>query len=112
MTSIRITPKHTPGPYFYRRSTDGCDDTWDIVATCDGRVITSLCFWDGDDDKKSLEQTEANAKLFAAAPVLYEVLDALVTHAMDPESDLADYDVIRTLDRATAILAAIRGDQS
>lgn len=68
---------YTPGPYAYYRSSDGCDDTWEIVSDSTGDWITSFRFWD-DPKTNSADQNEANACLLAASPNLLQALHGLI----------------------------------
>ncbi len=72
-TSIR----HKPGPYFYERGTDGCDETWEIKAQPDQSYIASIHFWDDEDGRKG-KQTEANAWLLAASPDMLAALKQII----------------------------------
>jgi hypothetical protein len=72
-----ITPCTTSGPYAYRRSSDGCDETWEVFAEGDGRVIAAIPFWD-EGDGLAAAKAEAEARLFAAAPDLLEALVCLL----------------------------------
>ncbi len=81
--SNRHTPtiEHAPGPYFYQRDKDGCDDTWNIIAA-DGSCVGCIHFWDKPGTREA-EETEANARLFAAAPELLGALERLVRCTQD-----------------------------
>ena len=47
--SNATTISYTPGPYFYQRGSDGCDDTWEIIAQPSQRYVAkNFHFWDDD----------------------------------------------------------------
>ncbi len=68
---------HTPGPYFYERGSDGCDDTWRIMSQPTQSEVATLTFWD-DDDADKVATVEANARLLAAAPDMLDALKEIV----------------------------------
>jgi hypothetical protein len=68
-----------PGPYFYQRDKDGCDDVWHIISA-EGYVVASIHFWDEPDTNERAE-SEANARLLAAAPELLSALERLTSCA-------------------------------
>jgi hypothetical protein len=72
-------PEHAPGPYFYQHEKNGCDDTWEIIAT-DGSYVASIYFCD-EPGTREAEESEANARLFAAAPELLGALERLTSRA-------------------------------
>ncbi|MCC7290436.1 MAG: hypothetical protein IT449_00070 [Phycisphaerales bacterium] len=71
------TTRHSPGPYFYERDRDGCDDLWRIVSQTTQSTVAHLVFWDGEDSPEKVARTEANARLLAAAPDMFEALKEL-----------------------------------
>ncbi len=87
----------TPGPWFVEteQTADGSNllvidkENWRTVADCDGGTM----------GQHSVEQAEANARLIAAAPELYEALGALVDN---------DYVRHEDMERARAALAKAR----
>ncbi len=82
MTKLsKSTIEHAPGPYFYQRERYGCDDSWDIMAA-DGSYVASILHW-VEPDTFEAEETEANARLLAAAPDLLSALERLVSRAQD-----------------------------
>lgn len=66
--SIKDRVSHTPGPFWYERSRDECDDTFDISAPGIDRPMVSVPFRASEADWAA--RAEANARLFAAAPDL------------------------------------------
>ena len=70
---------HTPGPYFYQRDSEGVDDLWLILAQADQSYIASISFWGGDDDPADIARKEANARLLAAAPDMFDALKEIIT---------------------------------
>jgi hypothetical protein len=63
-----------PGPYAYRRDSDGCDDTFDIT-DARGTHLTSVPFWD-DPETDHAARAESIARLFAAAPTMLAALQS------------------------------------
>lgn len=49
------------GPFTYRRSSDGCDETFDVVAVPTGEFVVAFHFWEEE------ERSEARARWLAAA---------------------------------------------
>ena len=49
------------GPFTYRRSTDGCDETFDVVSESTGEFVTAFHFWEAE------EECESRARWVAAA---------------------------------------------
>lgn len=69
---------HTPGPYFYQRGRDGCDDVWDILCQLNQRTVATITFWDEPGLQDEAVSTEANARLLAAAPDMFDALKVVV----------------------------------
>lgn len=69
---------HAPGPSFYQRDKEGCDDLWVMISQADEAYIASISFWDGDDDPADIARKEANARLLAAAPHMFDALKEIV----------------------------------
>jgi hypothetical protein len=68
---------HMPGPYFYEHDRDGVDDVWRIVVQSNQRTIAQIHYWD-EPDTDEAAQTEANARLLAAAPDMFEALTEMI----------------------------------
>lgn len=90
-------PKHTPGP-------------WNIAAgayveTEDGKTIADV--WEDEDTGKVMEETQANARLIAAAPDLLEARKlALTMAALSENSESSIYQIVEA-----AVIKAT-GDES
>lgn len=69
---------HSPGPYFYERDADGCDDLWKIMSQPTMTVVATLTFWDHDDPPQDVARTEADARLLAAAPDMFDALREII----------------------------------
>lgn len=69
--------RHSPGPYFYERDRNGCDDIWRIVSQPSESTIAYISFWHGDDTPEYVAQAEANARLLAASFDMFEALKEL-----------------------------------
>lgn len=66
--------KHTPGPWTAHKTIeahDGMPECWQIDAEHDAVCTTQFCY---------APNTEANARLIAAAPDLLDALESLVEH--------------------------------
>ena len=68
---------YTPGPYFYERDKDGVDDVWRIIVQSNQQYIANIHYWDEPDTDEAV-QTEANARLLAAAPDMFEALTEMI----------------------------------
>ena len=68
---------YVPGPYFYERDKDGVDDVWHIRTQTGKQYIADIHYWD-EPNTDEAAQTEANAKLLAAAPDMFEALTEMV----------------------------------
>src|SRR5687768_8810194 len=112
-------PKWTPGPW--RPRDEGPPET--DVCGPDGRLLATA-FPNVDHGSeppglwlvKSIPEAEANARLIAAAPELYEALEFIFDHIADKERGPRDLypafglDASRALEMARAALAKARGD--
>jgi hypothetical protein len=88
----------TPGPWETRPS-DISRGNWAIFPAAKFPVLGFACNYPG--------RTEANARLIAAAPDMFEALDAMVS-----TQDSGSFEEIgRATDAARAALAKARGDQ-
>jgi hypothetical protein len=83
-----------------------------------GKIIFGIAAGD-DGERRSEEECDANARLIAAAPELYEVLSALAQHCNDMEAHNHDYHALaedghprlsEPLANAYAALAKARGE--
>ena len=95
--------KHTPGPWRIAEDRDG-----EVVSGPQSNLIAQ-CF--GSYAHNTVHQIDANCRLIAAAPALYEALEKLVEAASD--SDDARYGTLSTgfvRDIANAALALARGE--
>jgi hypothetical protein len=100
--------KHTPGPYTYRRSTDGCDDTWEIIADFAESPLAFVPFW-ADEDDAVTAQAEANARLFAASPKLLDAVTHFFSIMHDYESSVEKGYVQQAMQQARAIIEQATG---
>jgi hypothetical protein len=71
-----IETPFTPGPYMIQRDQDGCDDYFHIVDQTHHAILASIQFW--DDAAADAERAWANARLFAKAPEMLQVLKELI----------------------------------
>lgn len=92
--------KHTPGPWSAHKTIeahDGMPECWQIDAEHDAVCTTQFCY---------APNTEANARLIAAAPDLFEAVWALVEHFERVDGDAEHKAVIAkacaALSKATA----------
>ena len=93
--------KHTPGPWIYYADLPSTDPNWHIVTTTNKmRVLANVHIEPGN------EMDEANARLIAAAPELYDALaDTLrILEAVKLSAGLGPKQVAR-MDVAKAALA-------
>jgi hypothetical protein len=113
-----VSAAFTPGPWAHREGGSYCGDTgrYEILSDDDGWVVASTI----GDVSDLYPQEEANARLMAAAPELFEALDDILIHCLaDIEAEeqrdepneraLAVYRARR--DRANVALAKARGEQ-
>lgn len=82
--------KWTPGPW-----TTGLDSGQWFVADQNGELVATVCEW-------STALDQADAHLIAAAPEMYEALDALAYHPAHQDTAMGR--------RARDILAKARGE--
>lgn len=106
---------HTPGPWSFLIDESGSGDEifgYDVSAA-DGR---SIVYYDNNDDP----QTEANARLIAAAPELLEALQG-VLEGLPFDGDESEYELAQAgctpteaaqLAKAFAAIARARGEQA
>jgi hypothetical protein len=85
--------KHTlthlpPGPYSYRRGTDGCDETFDIY-DAQGICLVRVHFWE------AVEWAEAVARFFAAAPKILAALEAFLSIDSWEDEAIAPREVVQ-----------------
>lgn len=95
-------PKWTPGPW----KVGPVDDT--VVTAADGSVVAEI---DGDyNQPETWRIMEANARLIATAPELYEALEGLVRYAIAVRHTAGmGKDQSARLERAQAVLVKARG---
>ena len=97
--------KATPGPWAYD-VTVAFSDRPDLPCVVDEyRLIVAQCWDDGHSD----DECEANAHLIAAAPDLYEALDAL-EYQLGGETDAVKRRFADVRSKARAALAKARGE--
>lgn len=105
--------RHTPGPWGWQ---DGFSTTWVIRAmeaqyplfTRSMEIIAEIPR--PDNDKRSFEETDANARLIAAAPELLEALRDTLAIASIKWGNL-DPDANTIMDKARAAIAKATGGQ-
>jgi hypothetical protein len=100
-----MNAEHTPGPWSYGQVGDDCftlffDDSGDGCG--DGEVYIS----DAADDN-----SEANARLIAAAPDMLEALEGLLKNAPRPKSIRKDFSYTLYLEAAKTAIAKARGTE-
>jgi hypothetical protein len=78
--------RHTPGPWTFDGENE-CNQGFD-VALPDGGV-SATAYYDVDRDADSVRQAEANARLIAAAPEMYEALKVVAEWEGDKAPPLA-----------------------
>lgn len=89
---------HTPGPWsipHFARPDVGCDCRWILAepymgSICEISLDNAKLISEGGNDSPALAEAQANARLIAAAPDLYEVLRLIadstaVLNHLDPE---------------------------
>src|SRR5262249_25967755 len=111
-TQGKIVPSHLPGPYFYERDHNGCDDIWRIVSQPTQTTIAHVDFWDGEDSPEFVAQTEATARLLAAAPDMFEALNELTAAFNRLEITVTDGPVFRAFRYARHAIALANGTLS
>lgn len=89
------TITHTPGPYFYQRDSEGCDDLWLILAQAGEKYIATIAFWDEHDNPAYAAGLEANARLLAASPDMFDALKEIVEAFNGLEITVAEGTVFR-----------------
>jgi hypothetical protein len=108
--SKTLTIRHAPGPYFYQRGTDGCDDTWDIIALVDQQHVATINFWDDEDGSGTVgARTEANARLLAASPQMLDALKEIVVAFERLDLTYRDDPVFRAIRSARYAVAHAEG---
>lgn len=106
------TTCHSPGPYFYERDRDGCDDIWRIISQPTQSTVACLVFWDGDDTPEFVARTEANARLLAAAPDMFEALKELIAAFNRLDITVTDGPIYRAFRSARHAVALADGTLS
>ncbi len=80
-----MNAKHTPGPWKVERKDYSIDlnghphHYWEIVSPSDDRGIAIVVLPDEDRTRKTVAERKASARLIAAAPEMYEMLEALIS---------------------------------
>lgn len=77
----------TPGPWFLA---DGIEGVWRIESKRGGWSICETAGGCGANNLPGEDESDANARLIAAAPALYEALKALLPYLTD-KTQLLDY---------------------
>jgi len=85
------------GPYTYRRSTDGCDETFDVVDGPSGECITSFHFWEAEAQAKALARW-----VVAALNLTHALAEVLSIQQSDPEAESTAKEAAKTLRRERA----------
>jgi hypothetical protein len=94
-------PAFTPGPWTF-------NDPWagfSSITDADGKLIFGIARGDPD-ETQPVPVCEANARLIAAAPELYEALNALLTYVAG-----FDREGLPVFEQSAAALAKARGEQ-
>lgn len=77
MTATTSPTAHVPGPYDYAWDRNGCDDYWYIFPKNDPKhELAQIVFWDCEPEW--MERTRVQARLFAAAPELLDMVKRLL----------------------------------
>lgn len=106
-------PAFTPGPWEANRCGEACPNRWNVIAELgeNERGIRLIRTIDQVLDYCGADEAEANARLIAAAPRLYEALSDLMEN---PDFDTAiggnPEMVEQLIERARAALAQARGE--
>jgi hypothetical protein len=110
MTTQDTEPKlqHTPGPYSYGWDRDGCNDYWYIFPASDeSNTLASILFWDSKPGE--MAQTGANARLFAAAPELLEMLKRMLSAVEALPTTILNVDIYEVERDAKILVAKTEG---
>ena len=110
---MKITQKHTPGPWGYR---DGVYCTFTVYATTQGRCgiprglhwqpIAQIPVMEHEGRGMSADEADANARLIAAAPDLLAVVQRFARHCEQnsvPELQGIARDALTAIARATSV---------
>ena len=106
---VKVT--HVPGPYFYEHDRDGVDDVWRIRAQSNQEYIANIHYW-GEPDTNEEAQTEANARLLAAAPDMFEALTEMIAALNRLNLTVEDGPVYRAFRSARHAIALADGTLS
>ncbi|HEY1684370.1 MAG TPA: hypothetical protein VGG19_06385 [Tepidisphaeraceae bacterium] len=100
--------KYASGPYSYGWDRDGCNDYWYIFPASDQKnTLAQILFWDSVPDE--MEQTEAQARLFAAAPEVLDTLKRLLNAVATLPANVLDVDFFEIERDAKLLIANTEG---
>jgi hypothetical protein len=72
------TVTHSPGPYFYERDKNGCDDIWRIVSQPTQATVATISFWHCYEKPEENAMYEADAQLLAASADMFDALKEVI----------------------------------
>lgn len=104
-----IETPFTPGPYTIQRDQDGCDDYFYIIDQTHHAILARIQFW--RDSAADAERAWANARLFAKAPEMLQVLKELLRFVgHETQSDLpVEFNAVES--KANLLIAEVEGTQ-
>ena len=103
------------GPYTYRRSTDGCDETIDVLSRTTGEHVVAVHFWEAEDEANAKAQwITASLNLAHAVTELMAVQqgDGASTDMPAPRTRLFGRNVTRCRHRADRFATLLQGDRN
>lgn len=105
----KIETRFTPGPYSIHRDQEGCDDYFNIVDQAQQAILARIWYW--NDSFTEAERAWANARLFAKAPEMVQVLKELI-HSLDdvPQANMP-VDLSSVESKAKRLIAEIEGTE-
>lgn len=111
-------PSFTPGPWLVADEREMAGEFWIVVDHSDVGHVSIAGVRHGCDEAAELGSEEANARLIAASPCMFEALSNLYDEIVAGRSDAdliiyyGDSDLLHAISRAREVIAKAKGTEA